>query len=67
MRKRVAVLAAFAIVGLAALGWHFWGAKKVPAEQAPLVSLTRDNFGQLRAEFNAASHDVRVVLLLSPT
>jgi hypothetical protein len=32
-----------------------------------LVSLTSSNFDQLRTAFNAASGEVRVVLLLSPT
>ncbi len=41
--------------------------QKVPAGQPSLASLTPENFDQLRAAFNAASGDVRVVLLLSPT
>lgn len=41
--------------------------QKVPLGQASLSSLTSENFDQLRAAFNEASGDVRVVLLLSPT
>jgi hypothetical protein len=41
--------------------------QKVPAGQTYLSSLTPENFDQLRSAFNAASGDVRVVLLLSPT
>ena len=41
--------------------------QKVPAGQPPLSSLKSENFDQLRVAFNAASGDVRVVLLLSPT
>jgi hypothetical protein len=41
--------------------------QRVPAGQASLLSLTSENLDQLRAAFNAASGDVRVVLLLSPT
>lgn len=41
--------------------------QKVPAGQPSLSSLTSENFDQLRAAFNKASGDVRVVLLLSPT
>jgi hypothetical protein len=41
--------------------------QKVPAGQPSLSSLTTENFDQLRAAFNKASGDVRVVLLLSPT
>ena len=41
--------------------------QKVPAGQPSLSILTSENFDQLRAAFNKASGDVRVVLLLSPT
>lgn len=41
--------------------------EKVPTGQPPLVYLAPQNFDQLRAAFNKASGDVRVVLLLSPT
>jgi hypothetical protein len=41
--------------------------QKVPAGQPSLSSLTSENFDRLRTAFNAASGDVRVVLLLSPT
>jgi hypothetical protein len=50
-----------------ALGRHFYRGETVPAGQPPLVSLTSTNFDQLRAAFNAASGEVRIVLLLSPT
>jgi hypothetical protein len=41
--------------------------QKVPAGQPSLSTLTLENFGKLRTAFNAASGDVRIVLLLSPT
>jgi len=41
--------------------------QKVPAGQPSLSALTLENFNNLRTAFNAASGDVRVVLLLSPT
>lgn len=44
-----------------------YGRSKTPAGQPPLMALASGNFDQLRAAFNAASGDVRVVLLLSPT
>jgi hypothetical protein len=66
MKKSLYVLAVV-FVGLLALGWHFHGGEKVPAGQPPLLSLTPANFDQLRAAFNDASGDVRIVLLLSPT
>jgi hypothetical protein len=67
MKKRLRILAALVVVGLLALGYHFYGGETVPAGQPPLVSLTSTNFDQLRTAFNAASGDVRIVLLLSPT
>jgi len=65
--KRLTILAVLATVGLLSLGWYFYGGAKVPAGQPSLVSLTPTNFDKLRAAFNAASGEVRIVLLLSPT
>jgi hypothetical protein len=67
MKNRLSILAVVVIAGLLALDWHFYGGEKVPAGQPPLVSLTSSNFEQLRTAFNAASGEVRIVLLLSPT
>jgi hypothetical protein len=66
MKKLLSILAVLVLVGLLALGRHYRG-ETVPAGQPPLVSLTSTNFDQLRAAFNAASGEVRIVLLLSPT
>ena len=67
MKKLLSILAVFVLVGLLALGRHFYSGETAPAGQRPLVSLTSTNFDQLRAAFNAASGEVRIVLLLSPT
>ncbi len=67
MKTRFGILAVLVLAGLLALGWHLYGGAKVPAGQPPLVSLTSTNFAQLRTAFNAASGEVRIVLLLSPT
>jgi len=67
MNRPLSIVALLAIAGLLVLGWHFYGGARVPAGQPPLVSLTSGNFDQLRTAFNAASGEVRVVLLLSPT
>jgi len=66
MKKRLTILAVV-FVGLLALAWHFYGGERVPAGQPPLVSLKSTNFDQIRAAFNRASGEVRIVLLLSPT
>jgi hypothetical protein len=67
MTLRRRLLAAVAIAALLAVVWHFYGGGKSPAGQHPMVSLSPNNFGELRSAFNAASGEVRVVLLLSPT
>jgi hypothetical protein len=67
MKQRLSILTVVVVAGLLALGWHFYGGETVPAGQPPLVSLTSSNFEQLRTAFNAASGEVRIVLLLSPT
>jgi hypothetical protein len=67
MKKRLSIVALLLIIGLLALGWYFYGGSTVPAGQPPLLSLTPANFDQLREAFNAASGEVRIVLLLSPT
>ncbi len=67
MKKRLSILAGLVLVGLFALGWYYYGGTTVPAGQSPLTSLTAENFDQLRTAFNAASGEVRIVLLLSPT
>ena len=67
MKKGLSILAVLVTVGLLALAWHYYGGAMVPAGQPPLASLTSANFDQFRTTFNAASGEVRIVLLLSPT
>jgi len=67
MKKRPSILVALGFLALLALGWHFYGGTRIPAGQPPLVSLTSQNFDQFRTAFNAASGEVRIVVLLSPT
>jgi len=67
MKARFGILTALVFACLLALCWHFYGGTRVPAGQPPLVTLTSTNFEQLRAAFNEATGEVRVVLLLSPT
>jgi len=67
MKKRLGIVAVWVCAVLLALAWHYYGGTNVPAGQPPLVVLTSTNFEQLRTAFNAATGEVRVVLLLSPT
>jgi hypothetical protein len=58
-----------AILGLVALAalFYFYGGSQTPSGQPPLRSLTAQNAGEIRDQFNAAKSEVRVLLLLSPT
>lgn len=47
--------------------WYLWLSKGTPPGQPPLASLTPDNFGNFRQEFNSTTDRARLVLLLSPT
>jgi hypothetical protein len=67
MRNRLAILAAPLVVGLLGLGRYLYRGERVPSGQPALVTLSAANFDLLRSSFNAASGDVRIVLLLSPT
>lgn len=67
MKNRLPIVASLIIVGLLGNGWYLYRGERVPSGQPALVSLSVANFDMLRASFNAASDDVRIVLLLSPT
>jgi len=67
MKNRLAIVAALVVVGLLGLAWYLYRGERVPSGQPALLSVSAANFDMLRASFNAASDDVRIVLLLSPT
>jgi hypothetical protein len=46
---------------------YFYGGSQVPPGQPPLQSLTAENISAVKEAFNAASGEVRVLVLLSPT
>ena len=61
---------AFRLVGIIAAiltVWYLWLSNGTPPGQPPLASLTPDNFGNFRQEFNTTADRARLVLLLSPT
>lgn len=66
MSRRYILSLILAVALIGALG-YFYGGGSVPAGQAPLQSLTGRNLNSFKDTFNAANHDVRVLLLLSPT
>jgi hypothetical protein len=67
VKNQLAFVAALIVVGFLGLGRYLYRGERVPSGQPALVSLSAANFDMLRSSFNAASDDVRIVLLLSPT
>jgi hypothetical protein len=60
--RRVVIFGSAAVLALAA--WYELQGHATPAGQAPLAEMNVDTF---RAEFNGASDQTRVIILLSPT
>ena len=56
-------LAALAVVG----AYYKFSTRQTPPGQPPLVYLDNHNLEELRAAFNAAADQTRVVAMLSPT
>ena len=52
---------------LAALAWLQYGPRKAPPGQPPLAYLDSSSLETLKADFNGASGETRIVVLLSPT
>jgi hypothetical protein len=66
MSRKQALIAALAIA-LAGAFFYFSGGHQTPSGQPPLQSLTTQNIAEVKNAFNAATDDIRVLLLLSPT
>jgi hypothetical protein len=68
-RKRIALVVVGVIVfgAASALGVYRFAPRTAPSGQPPLTHLNSENFGQLKAAFNAAKGEVRVIALLSTT
>ena len=66
--KRTLLLVLVAVIAVAGL-WLYqnYGPRHTPAGQQALVSLNADTFDQFVRSFNAASDQVRVLVMLSPT
>jgi hypothetical protein len=52
---------------VAAAGWYLLPGHKTPAQQQPLTDLNDLSLPRLKADFNASSAGIRIVILLSPT
>jgi hypothetical protein len=65
-RRGWKVIALVAVV-LAALAYRQFGTHTAPAGQPPLVNLDAGSLDMLRADFNRAVGEGRIIVLLSPT
>ena len=65
-RQKVALVLVIAALLIAAAWYQFGGHRTAPG-QPPLAELDAASIEQLRADFNAAADQPRVILLLSPT
>ena len=65
-RQKVALVSIIAALLIAAAWYQFGGHRTAPG-QLPLAELSAASIDQLRAAFNAAADQPRMILLLSPT
>jgi hypothetical protein len=63
-RSWIALVAIIAAVGL---GFHQFGTHRTPDGQPALVHLDVGSLDAMRADFNAASDSIRLLVLLAPT
>lgn len=66
VNRRGWIAIALVAVVLAALA-HQFGTHNVPAGQPPLANLDAGSLDLLRADFNRAAGEARIIVLLSPT
>jgi hypothetical protein len=65
--RRGWLVLAIAVALAAAFGRQQFGTHTTPPGQPALLHLAPDSVETLRADFNKASGDVRLIILLSPT
>ena len=66
-RRLVQLAGVVALVAAGGLLYHRYAPRQVPKGQPPLAYLSAHGLDVLRAAFNAASDQKRLLLLLSPT
>ena len=67
IRRLAIVLIALAAVPLIAWGWNRFAPRRTPEGQPPLEHLDARGVERLRAQFNDATGQPRLLVLLSPT
>jgi hypothetical protein len=63
--RRIAI--AVVTLLLAAAAYGYFGTHRVPAGQPALVTIEAGSLDSLRHDFNRASGETRIIVLLSPT
>ena len=66
-RKLILIFVTLAVIGVGAFAWLHFGTHYTPAGQPPLATLDAASLATLKAEFNAAAGETRMIVLLSPT
>jgi hypothetical protein len=64
--RRIGLLLIVLVI-LGAVGWSLLPGHKTPVEQQPLADLNDLSLPRLKADFNASSAGLRIIILLSPT
>jgi hypothetical protein len=68
MARRIRIILGVAVLLLLGVaGWYQFAGQRVPAGQVPMTALSAASLEPLKDEFNRASDQIRVLLLLSPT
>lgn len=66
-KRQKVVLVSFVAALLIGTGWYQFGGHRTAPGQPPLAELNAGSLEQLRADFNAAADQPRMIVLLSPT
>lgn len=66
-RRGKGLTVAAILVLLASAAWMRYGGRRMPAGQPVLAELNASTLDTLRADFNDAADQTRIILLLSPT
>ena len=66
-KRRKLALVAVIVALLLAAAWYQFGGHRTAIRQPPLAELNTESLEQLRADFNAAADQPRMIVLLSPT
>ena len=66
-RRLLIALVVIAAIGAGTFAWLRFGTHYTPAGQPPLATLDAGSLATLKADFNRAAGETRMIVLLSPT